>query len=261
MIRRIKKIVKRVPLFGDGLRLFYNRFLRRKEEFYDPPSKWFERLLTEKNIRVVQIGSNDGRSGDPLYDLILMNPGWTALFVEPIPYLFDRLKKNYGSSPRFSFANVAINNGSQQIFYSVKEEAKIAIPHLPPTYDQLGSFDKNNIIKHLEGVLEPFIEETLLSGIKLEELFLKYEIKEIDVLHIDTEGYDWKILSQLDLNKIIPKIILFEHIHLANSEKKEAINFLKEKYAIIRLGSDYLCLLRNCFEVSLLNNLKGVFIK
>ena len=44
----------------------------------------------------------------------------------------------------------------------------------------------------------------------IEALFQKNDIKELSLLHIDAEGYDWKILSQLDLECFNPKIILFE---------------------------------------------------
>src|SRR5690606_24164700 len=111
----------------------------------------------------------------------------------------------------------AINDGSQQIFYSVKENAKNHIPNLPCWYDQLSSFKKENILKHLNGTLEPFIEETLINGLTLDQLLQNNNVKDISLLHIDTEGYDWKILSQLNLGRFNPSIILFEYKHLSNS--------------------------------------------
>ncbi len=239
---KLKHKLKNTPLIGDLLVYIYRKWTYVKPNIFDEPSIWISKLLTNNKIIIVQIGSNDGKLGDPLFHLIQKNKNWEVIFVEPVPYLFDRLKSNYGIDSRFKFENVAINDGSKQIFYSVKEEANIHIPNLPNWYNQLNSFDKENILKHLNGVLEPFIEETLINGLTLEDLFKNNKVETLDLLHIDTEGYDWKILSQLDLDRYCPSIILFEYKHLAKSEKNESINFLKPKYSIFKLGGDLICL-------------------
>ena len=210
-----------------------------------PASIWIDAVFNNSNIQVVQIGSNDGKSKDPLFDLITKNTKWQALFVEPVPYLFEKLKANYGDHNRFIFEKVAINDGSRQSFYSVKEEAKSHIPDLPVWYDQLNSFDKENILKHLDGILEPYIEEMEIEGITLQQLLNRNKITKIDLLHIDTEGYDWKILSQLDLKKYLPTVILYEHRHISNNEKQASLSFLKRKYRIFNIGGDFICLRKN----------------
>jgi hypothetical protein len=48
----------------------------------------------------------------------------------------------------------------------------------------------------------------------LEDIVKTYEITELDLLFIDTEGHDYEILSALDLNIIKPKKIIFEHKHM-----------------------------------------------
>lgn len=223
----------------------------------DAPSIWLTQLLNQTDEFIVQIGSNDGKQGDPVFDLINKNKRWKCLFVEPIPYLFEKLKSNYGDEKRFTFVNAAINDGTEQTFYCVKEEAKIAIPNLPFWYDQLGSFEKQNIIKHLNGKLEPFIMELKLNGKTLPSLLEPFNHKQISLLHIDTEGYDWKILSQLDQKKHQPKIILFEHKHLTELERKKAIQFLTNTYRIFQLRGDIIALSKVHFQKNEYRNLKG----
>lgn len=207
------------------------------------PAYWIAKSkLNSKNLNVIQIGSNDGKTGDPIFELINRKHNWEVLLVEPVPYLFERLKSNYGSGRRFSFENVAINDGTTQVFYWVSDEAKKDIPNLPVWYDQLGSFNKFNILTHLDGILEPYIRELHVEGITLNKLIERNNIKAVDILHIDTEGYDWKVLSQFDLEKYNPLIILFEYKHLANSEIQGARDFLKNKYNIFQFEGDYLCL-------------------
>ena len=94
----------------------------------------------------------------------------------------------------------------------------------------------------MDGVLEPYIEETEINGLTLDCLLKNNKVEILDLLHIDTEGHDWKILSQLDLERYRPSIILFEYRHLTASEKKESIIFLKPKYTIFKLGGDLICL-------------------
>jgi FkbM family methyltransferase len=259
-IIKLKQSLKKIPVFGKLLILVNRRFFIKRYGPYDTPSIWLSKLIKEDKVQIIQIGSNDGLHGDPIYDLIKKQTKWRALFVEPIPYLFERLKKNYGIDTRFSFENVAINDGTQQTFFSVKEEAKVDLPNLSFWYDQLGSFKKENILKHLDGILEPYIIETQLSGMSLNELFQQNNIQDITLLHIDTEGYDWKILSQLNLDQIKPKVILIEHKHLAIIEKRNLINFLKPDYLVFRLGGDLIGILNNRVNKDEIKGLKGELI-
>jgi FkbM family methyltransferase len=261
-IKKLKRFLRKTPVLGKLIILVSRTFFKKTNTSYDVPSIWLNTLLQkEDKVQIVQIGSNDGVNGDPIYDLLKNNTNWRALFVEPIPYLFERLKKNYGIDDRFTFENVAINDGSSQIFYSVNEEAKTYLPNLPVWFDQLGSFNKNNILKHLDGILEPFIKETQLNGMSLNELFNKNHIREITLLHIDTEGYDWKILSQLNLKYIKPKIILVEHKHLNKLEKRSLIDYLKSDYLVFKLGGDLIGILNNHLDINDVKGLKGEFIK
>ncbi len=203
---------------------------------------WINKYLKNNDLSIVQIGSNDGVMGDPLFRLINKNKKWKVLFVEPVPYLFEKLKHNYKISSRFIFENVAINDGACQVFYSVKEDVNDKIPNLPIWIQGLGSFYKENITKHLNGILKSYIVETKIKGITLKELFERNRIDSIDLLHIDAEGYDWKVLSQLNLKKYSPTLILFEYNHLEEFERLEALMFLKDNYNIFILGNDCLCI-------------------
>ncbi len=238
---KVTQYVKALPIVGVMVKSIYSVLMPKKSY----PTFWINRYLKNTPLSIVQIGSNDGVSGDPIFELIKKNSKWKVLFVEPVPYLFSKLKKNYSYDPRFVFENVAINDGTTQVFYSVQEDANKHIANLPPWYDQLGSFNRDNLTNHLDGILAPYIVASNVNGITLDGLFTKNKIIGLDLLHIDTEGYDFKILSQLDLNKYSPTIILFEHKHLNVAEKKDAVNFLKEKYDIFGLGGDFLCVKKN----------------
>jgi hypothetical protein len=77
--------------------------------------------------------------------------------------------------------------------------------------------------------------------VTLPGLLETHDIRWIDLLHIDTEGHDWKILRQLNLDKISPFVIMFENKHFNQEERDEVMFKLGQKYKIIDLGADYLC--------------------
>jgi hypothetical protein len=66
-----------------------------KPRMIDGVNRVFENLSKHySEIIFLQIGSNDGVSGDPL-NFFINNYNWHGVLVEPIPFLFDQLQRNY----------------------------------------------------------------------------------------------------------------------------------------------------------------------
>ena len=247
---KIKSKVSEFPAIYTFIKNVISHFRIQKPTKRDLLNKKIHKLILKKfkykkNVFFIQIGSNDGKKFDPIHDLIINNNEWNGIFVEPVPRIFEKLKMNYNFSDRFIFINKAIsNNKGEKLFYYVSEKAKIDLDeNLPSWYDQLGSFDKTHILKHLNGVLEPYIIEEMVETISLKDLFVNNNIKKIDLIHIDTEGYDFKILKQIDFNKYRPLVILFENIHLTKNELKLSESLLnKYNYDIFYYGHDTISL-------------------
>lgn len=165
--------------------------------------------------------------------------------MEPIPYIFTKLQANYQDVDRFDLANIAVGEDGKMPFYYVDKTAINDLPDLPYWYDQLGSFDRGHIVKELEGALEPYIRSMQVESLHLGSLLDRYGVTKIDVLHIDAEGYDWKVLQQLDLNQFKPTFILCEYHHLSLEEQKAALAFLTGDYAVFRVGIDWLAARRD----------------
>ena len=208
------------------------------------PSEYLDNIFPlNAPVTFAQIGANDGLHGDPLNRHIKQRSNWQGLFVEPVPYAFVRLQKNYGSNPKFKFAQSAINaEKTQRTFYYVSEKAKAALgKELPPWYDQLGSFDKEHILKHLDGKLEPYIVSAELNCMPLQDIFDEHQVTHLDLVHIDTEGFDFEVLKQLDLSRYQPTAVLYEHKHLNLGDQTAAQNLLKAAgYEIKVFGNDTL---------------------
>ena len=221
MKETIKAILEQYPALYQPLRKTYRTFKQRPI---------LKHLKSNNALFFVQVGSNDGVLGDPIHDLIIKHKNWRGMFIEPVPFLFERLKQNYKNSERFIFENVAISTEKGlRKFYYVSEKAQEEIgDNLPGWYDQLGSFDKNHILIHLKGALEPYIVEEEIETITMPELFERNQIEKIDLLHIDTEGFDYQVLSQIDFSRYKPQVVLYEHVHLSDDEKNAAESILRK---------------------------------
>lgn len=246
MKQRIKIKLRRYPRIFNILRKVYTSF---SNTHYTLLQKKIMHILKWKDsIFFVQIGSNDGLQGDPLHDIIITNKKWKGIFIEPVGYLFERLQRNYRNQDRFIFEKEAIapSRGVVKFFY-VSEKAKAELGDaLPYWYDQLGSFDKNHILKQLEGMLEPYILTEEVITVPLQEVLDKHKATKVDLIHIDTEGYDYKVLSMIDFSKYKPFVILYEHMHLSDGEKKAAETLLKQHgYSCIQYDNDTLATIKN----------------
>jgi FkbM family methyltransferase len=129
---------------------------------------------------------------------------------------------------RFTFINAAIaeEDGYKDFFY-VSDDVKGTTLKLPNWWDQLGSFDINHISKHLDGELAPFITKSRIACQRLEGVLDRHAPEKIDLIHIDTEGYDYNVLLMFDLSRYRPKVILYESNHLSTDKKRSARDILK----------------------------------
>ncbi len=189
----------------------------------------------------VKVGANDGISGDPCSDILLANTNWRGLLIEPVPYCFDRLRAHFHDSQRFCLERVAIGTpAGEASFYYVDAKANEKLPGLPPWFDRIGSFDRNHIVKHWKGRLDPFIIECQVQVCPLADVLMRNHIQEVHLLHVDAEGHDYEILKTVDFAGHAPLCIFIEHRHLSVTHRKEMRHLLrKQGYAVRDCGADF----------------------
>jgi FkbM family methyltransferase len=206
-----------------------------------------DRLLKEQeSVFFVQVGSNDGVRGDPLYRLASTYKTWSGILIEPVPFLFERLMNNYSNSKRFIFENVAIGERrGTSMFHYVSESAISELgDDLPYWYNQLGSFSRGHILKHLNGKLEPFIVEQEVRCFPLADVLERNNVDRLDLVHIDAEGFDYKVLSQIDFERYSPSLVIFEHTNLSSEERANATALLRRSgYKCLEYRKDILATL------------------
>ena len=235
----LKRWVARFPAVYRGLKRIRDAMWPPPE---DPLKVRLRKLLARKRgVFFIQIGSNDGVQGDPIHDLIKKGRDWRGILIEPVPFVFQRLRKNYGESDRITFENVAIGTRreSRPFFYVAEEAKQLFTGELPFWYDQLGSFAREHILKHLNGRLEPYIISESVQCVPLEDVLNRNRVERIDLVHIDTEGFDYQVLRQIDFRRYRPAVVLFEHEHLSPSDAIEAERLLLEHgYSLAKYAGD-----------------------
>ena len=199
----------------------------------------FDKIIREysnknSNLFFIQIGANDGMKFDPTY-LYVRKYRWKGILVEPVEYVFEKLKENYLGVKGLIFENVAIGNkdGFKKFYMLKKSEGE----NLPFWYDEIGSFLKENVLKQrdrIEDIDKRLITEKI-KVLTLKSLLEKHNVHKIDFLQIDTEGYDYHILKQIPFDKIKPSMIIFEDRHLTKERKDYCQKLLIQNgYTIIR---------------------------
>ena len=201
----------------------------------------FEHLSqTQDNVSFLQIGSNDGISGDPLNKFI-NNYNWSGILVEPIPFLFEKLERNYiHKKKNLIFFNIAISAEAEgyKDFFSIDEKFR---GKLPDWYFQLGTFYKDVLYHHEIPEIDTYIKVIKVPVNTVENILAAHQIKSLDVIHIDTEGYDYEILKTIDLKQYLPKIILIEYFNLNKEDQIKILGILKaNNYKTFRNKQDFM---------------------
>jgi len=184
-----------------------------------------------KNKTIIQIGSHIGNTiNDPIYKDI--DQTTTLILVEPVPYIFKQLKENYKKKniKNIYFINKAVSNFIGHIELTTPSE-KNDFTKLPFWASQLSS-TRNDHISSINPNVKIITEKIIVETTTLDQIIKDYNLKEIELLHTDTEGHDYEILMNYSFI-VKPKKILFEHCHMDGFYKiGERYESLKNKLTL-----------------------------
>ena len=179
----------------------------------------------------LEVGASDGVTSDHLRPYVLEHQ-WRGIMVEPVPYVFERLRRNYAGIDRVALENVAIadHDGVADFHYFAENpqstHGKLTdAPHAPHqretieamrlTMAQLGSLSRDHVESHSR-ILDHDTEivSTEVACCTLRSLLARHDVARLDLLVIDAEGYDFEIIRQLDFAAYRPRVLVYEDIHL-----------------------------------------------
>lgn len=202
-----------------------------------------------KDFFFVQIGANDGKKNDSIYDLVIKY-NLSGLLVEPLNGPFQSLIKNYSGNSNLIFENVAISSkeGFQSMYEIKKEFQDVYEKHTKEKATMMSSFNKDHVRKFLrrgmgnffkDKQVDDYISEVQVKTTPFDMLMQKHQIRNIDLLQIDTEGFDFEIIKMVDFSKYSPKLINYESVHLNASDRIKCESLLKEKgYLLLNNKAD-----------------------
>jgi FkbM family methyltransferase len=176
---------------------------------------------------ILQIGANDGVRADPVYPFIT-DHRLSSLLIEPHPVLFGVLKDNYSSFPEVRLANIAIADSDVQTvsLYAPNDELLESNQRL----SGLCSLDRDRLARSLRMFgferVYSLIQELSVPARTVRAMLREQDIDKIDILQIDAEGYDWKLLQQFDLTSLNVQLINFEFFNLTHEEQSDCVEFV-----------------------------------
>jgi FkbM family methyltransferase len=171
----------------------------------------------------VQIGANDGVSYDSVRPYVI-EYGWRGVLVEPQPKPFARLVKNYEGIGNVSFVNAAIATTRGKLPFFANED------------DLLGGF-RESVTRG--NALAGRVQQIEVDAMTFDDLVAQESISRIDLLAIDTEGYDLQILKTIDFTTVLPRVIRYEICNLTDAEFAESEALLaRHGYRFFLMGID-----------------------
>ncbi len=187
------------------------------------------------NIFFIQVGSNDGVQHDPLYKFIKRDQ-WKGIMMEPQSRAFAKLSKVYPRG-QVHLVNKAIADNNEP-----KKLYKIAFSD-----DRWASGISSFLRQHVEdriadghvdrqckkyGITPPENKEDYITWddvqcVNFPTLIKEYDVKKVDLLHIDTEGFDYEVIKLFDFDLMKPGVVAFEHTHLSEEDYGACQEYLR----------------------------------
>jgi hypothetical protein len=190
----------------------------------------------------IEIGVCDFETLLPLAD-----NGWEGILVEPMKYYMDKLprKENiyYENScilPKSDIPDDKIVDIQYWDFDFIKSKGEEGewMKGISSTDLHMNCFIANP-------QWNKYVKKTKINAISLDELILKYNVKQIDFLKIDIEGKDFDILNDYSFD-IKPRLIKLESkfLHHKGWSNDTILTFFKKKGYIVYFEKDDLYAIR-----------------
>ena len=212
-----------------------------------------------EQVIAINIGAFDGRQNDPLYDFIAKYQ-WRAILVEPNPTSFAKLEANFADVAHVSLENVAIADVDGTMDFLVP----ILTGNEPSWFPQTASLSEEAMQQSIRLIRQehkgtgnytdmPQIERIPVQTLTPQSLIDNHQIEHFDALSVDAEGYDLKILQQINFGKYHPSVVIYEYYSLSYGDTIRSVRMLQRAdYQCFWQSTDILAVRRDMINVSAL---------
>jgi FkbM family methyltransferase len=178
------------------------------------------------DLRLVQVGANDGVYGDLLCPFLERSDP-KGILIEPQTLPFRQLQARYGGRERLILLQAAIDSrAGARTLYRCREH--LVGGEAAAFLSGLASFDRAQVVdaylrhaKRLGLGEDPdraIVGETVPT-LTLAAVLSDFGLERCDLLVIDTEGHDFEIIRTIDFARIRPAVLIYEHKHLGPSDR------------------------------------------
>ena len=200
MINNLKKIVKKIKF----LRIIYFNFNNK--------FKHFKKLNLNSDSVVIDLGANIGLVSEFIYKKY----NCFIYSYEPNTEIFNILKKRFRKNKKVRCFNYGISDdGLSKKLYFQKNYYKDKV-----TYSVSSTFLKKKLTMNYNNFIK-------VNTRKIEDIINSFEY--IDLIKIDIEGYEYKIIPNLIKNKNKIKKVICE-LHGDPKKKYSKFKFLEDDY-------------------------------
>ena len=178
---------------------------------YDPPD---DKILYEKYFMnyakrsedslegfFIECGAFDGQT-ECCCKFFEETLGWKGINIEASPRIFNRLLVNRPSS--FLNLNIALSNKNGKATFK-------------DVYSPRGNADNNGSLLHKEAHAQKIRDANFYFGtvevetIRFADLMEKYQVKHVDLMALDVEGYEIEVLEGMSGSSVMPDVMFVEY--------------------------------------------------
>ena len=203
--------------------LIYKIIERINEDFHQ---QRILRFLNQLNLKIIfDVGAH---KGEFLSKFLKLQNVQKIYAFEPQKKCFNELKLNFSSNLNIIFENIALSN---------KIGEKIIKINKATSSTTISEIDENNLWYRFKNFIllskSPIVDQYKISTNTLDNYFKLNKIDHIDLLKIDVEGHDLRVLKgSCDIIEKKIKYVLIECLYskmYKENNYEDIHNFLKEK--------------------------------
>ena len=211
----LKKIIQSL------INSFGFKIIKIKEKKFREFDKILKKILKNNNNIIFDIGANKGQSIDR-FSKLFKNTFFYSF--EPSPEAFKILKSKYGNLNNIKLFNIALGSEKKrQIFHEYKNHELSSFIKINKKFEE----KKNNIFVQIDTI---------------DLVFKKNNLKKINLLKIDTQGYEElilkgakKVIAKQKIDLIELELILGDYYEKSSSFKKIEDTLVSGGYKLLAL--------------------------
>ncbi len=212
-------------------------------------------LGRRQQVKCLQVGAHDGRTGDHLCEL-RSAPRWTSYLLEPNPAILPILRLNTLQEAGTKILPFALAPQAGRLdLWTVHTERLPNDLKRRLDFTQISALDRGKVAGELKALIDgaeipdEWIAATSVDVITWDILFSQHVNGVPDCVLIDAEGQDAGLLLAFPFSKGLPGVLVFEYLWMTAEEVRDVTHRLRvEGYVLVSVGQDTVAIHKTSLE-------------